>query len=295
MEIHHHAPIPTWIKVGGSADRLARPTTFEHVRQCLDLDPSLVVLGDGANLIVGDAGIDRLVVDLAALRDERIDSATGTVIAGAGARLPRLVSSSVRAGLAGLEGLGGIPASLGGAILMNAGGAFGEIAQAVRRVRVMTRAGDLLDLDCADIQFGYRESGLTDHIILEVEFALTPADPDSLRQKLKEVMAYKSSSQPLGSDSAGCIFKNPALSADIPGIGLAGERVSAGKLIDKAGCKGLRVGGAGVSLGHANFIVVEEGGRADDVLRLMSEVQRRVIETFGVRLAPEVVVWERET
>ncbi len=298
VSIERDAPIATWLGVGGRADRLARPRSVDELRACLAMDRDLLVLGDGANLLVCDEGVERLVVDLREMNRVEIAAVDGRavteVVAEAGARLPRLITDTVRAGLAGLEGLGGIPASIGGAIFMNAGGAFGEIGNAVRRVRVMDRDGSAHDLPRERIDFGYRHSGLAGRIIIEAEFALTPMDAVALRDRLKDVMAYKKSSQPLADDSAGCIFKNPTLSADLPGLGTAGQRISAGMLIDRAGCKGLRVGAAVVSHGHANFIVVEEGGTADDVMQVMSQVQRRVLERFGVRLDPEVVVWERE-
>ena len=294
LAIQMDAPIATWLGVGGRAERLARPRSVDEVRACLAMDRDLLILGDGANLLVCDEGVERLVVDLQELAHVKIDAGTGRVVAGAGARLLKLITDTVRAGLAGLEGLGGIPASIGGAIFMNAGGAFGEIGSAVRRARVMDRDGSLHDLLREQIAFGYRHSGLEDRIIIEAEFALTPSDPVALRTRLKEVMAYKKSSQPLGEDSAGCIFKNPTLPVPVAGIGDSGQRISAGLLIDRAGCKGLRVGSAMVSHGHANFIVVDKGGTADDVMQVMSQVQRRVLERFGVRLDPEVVVWERE-
>lgn len=294
VNVERDAPIPTWLGVGGRAERLARPRTVEEVRACLALDRDLLVLGDGANLLVCDEGVERLVVDLRGLGGVEIDVEGGRVVAGAGARLQKVITDTIRAGLGGLEVLGGIPASIGGAIVMNAGGAFGEICTRVRRVRVMDRGGEVSDLPRDRIDFGYRRSGLNEHIILEAEFALARGEPETLRTRLKEVMEYKKRSQPLAEDSAGCIFKNPTLGADVPGIGTVGQRVSAGMLIDRAGCKGMRVGSASVSVGHANFIVVEEAGRADDVMQLMSRVQRRVLERFGVRLEPEVVVWERE-
>jgi UDP-N-acetylmuramate dehydrogenase len=295
IPILERAPIPTWFRVGGGADRLARPADADDVRRCLQIDPAARVLGQGANLLVDDAGVGELVLDMTApgMATFDVDLRLARVTARAGADLARLVTESVRRGLAGLEGLGGIPATIGGAVMMNAGGAFGEIKDAVARVFALDRAASEVILDRPAIDFGYRRSGLSNLVITAVELALTPADPAALRTRLKEVMAYKKSSQPLAADSAGCCFKNPTLSEAVWGVGEAGQRVSAGLVIDRAGLKGLRAGGARVSEVHANFLVTDRGALARDVINLMGEVERRVLDTFGIRLEREVVVWER--
>lgn len=300
LVIEHDAPIPTWFEVGGHADRLARPASPEDVRRCLELDPRLRVLGDGANLLVDDAGVGELVVAFTdpGMSRATIDPATGFVHAMAGAKLPRLVTDTVRQGLGGLEGLGGIPATLGGAMVMNAGGSFGQIADVVVRVHAMDRRGRELTLERSEIGFGYRRSGLGGLVLLSAELRLEAGDPAALRGRLKEVMAYKAGSQPMANKSAGCAFKNPTITSPVKGLpegqGEVGSRVSAGMLIDLAGCKGLRVGGAEVSRGHANFLVTHPGATASDVIRLMEEVERRVLDRFGVRLEREVVVWRRD-
>ncbi len=297
-------PIPTWFGVGGGADVLASPRTSDELLACLDMDPGCRVLGEGANLLVHDAGVGGVVVRLAQGEFRMVERLPGregepdaeTVVwrVGAGADLRRVITDSVREGLGGLEGLGGIPASIGGALVMNAGGAFGEIADVVRRVFAVSRDGEKLTLERGAIGFGYRKSGLREYIITGCEIGLRRGDPGQLRERLKEVMAYKKSTQPMAADSAGCCFKNPTLGRTIEDIGAAGDRVGAGLLIDRAGCKGLAVGGARVSERHANFFPVAEGARAADVIGLMEEVERRVFEAFGVRLEREVVVWQRE-
>ncbi|MEZ6232579.1 MAG: UDP-N-acetylmuramate dehydrogenase [Phycisphaerales bacterium] len=289
------APIPTWFGVGGPADRLARPESLDELRTCLRMDHNLRVLGDGANLLVDDAGVAELVVclDRPAFASIQMDERSGRVVAGAGAKLPRLLNETTRAGLGGLESLGGIPATVGGAAVMNAGGAFGEIGPAIARVHGLDRSGNVVAMSPEQCAFGYRASALHGLVITAVEFQLTPADPVGLRARLHEVMEYKKNSQPLKEDSAGCCFKNPTLACAIDGIGDAGRRVSAGMLIDRAGCKGLEVGGATVSRHHANFIVTRAGARARDIIELMAVVQQRVLDAFGVHLEPEVVVWKR--
>ncbi|MCX5688604.1 MAG: FAD-binding protein, partial [Planctomycetota bacterium] len=151
LPIELNVPIATWFKVGGRADRFARPTDADQVRQALELDPNLKVLGDGANLLVDDDGIDSLVVTLTGLNKIEWDATTGLLTVGAGVNLPKLITQTIRDGLAGLEVLGGIPASLGGALVMNAGGAFGQIADLVERVFALDRAGNALTLERSQI------------------------------------------------------------------------------------------------------------------------------------------------
>lgn len=293
IEIIEHAPIATWFAVGGAADRLARPVSPEQIAGCVRMEGAVRVLGDGANLLVDDDGIDGLVLDTRRLDRVEIDAARGLVRAGAGARLPQLINDTVRAGLGGLEVLAGIPASVGGAVVMNAGGKFGEIAGVVRAVDSIDASGEPVRLERSEIAFAYRSSGLDGLIVTAAEFELTPEDPAAVRDRQKSCMAYKKSTQPLGADSAGCCFKNPTLPHDLEGIAPAGERVGAGLLLDRAGCKGLRVGGAKVSAAHANFIITHPGARAKEVITLMDRAAARVMDRFGVRLEREVVIWER--
>jgi UDP-N-acetylmuramate dehydrogenase len=296
VEIEYGAPIPTWFGIGGGAARLAKPRNVEELQACLAMDAEMRVLGDGANLLVHDDGVDELVVCLnsqgSAFTQVRRDAISGLTIAGAGASLPKLINEAVRQGLGGLEGLGGIPATIGGAIMMNAGGAFGQIADVVVRVHAVDRRGVARVLERKDIHFGYRHSGLQALIVTSVELELKPGDRDQLRTKHRDVMAFKSASQPMAARSAGCVFKNPTLECDAPGFGASGHRVSAGMLIDRAGCKGLAVGGASVSHRHGNFIVTEPAtAKAAHVLELMDLVRARVHERFALELEPEVVVW----
>ncbi len=297
VAIETDAPIPTWFGVGGTADRLARPSSIEELRQCVGLDPDLHILGDGANLLVDDAGVRELVVDLSGgvFKEVAVHDETGFVVAGSGVRLPQLINECVRRGLGGLEALAGIPASVGGAVVMNAGGAFGEIRETVLRVHAMDRAGREHAIDRTHIDFGYRRSRLNHLIITSVEFTLSPGDPETLRKRLRECMEYKKNTQPLKDDSAGCVFKNPTLAGAIEGVGDEGQRVSAGMLIDRAGLKGARVGGAEVSARHGNFVVTREGATARDVIELIARVREGVEQRFGVTLEREVVVWERSS
>jgi len=292
LSIQHNVPIPTWFKVGGSAARFATLRSVADIREALELDPKLRVLGDGANLLVDDDGVDELVVSLSGL--DSITRENDTYIVGAGVKLPKFITQTVREGRAGLQTLGGIPASVGGAIVMNAGGAFGQIADVIRRVFAIEReTGRSIILERKEIDFSYRHSGLNHLVITGAEMTLRHGNGEELRRILKDVMAYKKKSQPMAENSAGCAFKNPTAEVDIPDISKKGARISAGKLIDLAGCKGLRIGSASVSEVHGNFLTADTGGKARDVIALMNEVAKRVHEKFGITLEREAVVWSK--
>ena len=303
VPVERDAALDTWYRVGGRADLLARPETAEQLARCVEVGTAqdqVRIIGDGANLLVADAGVGGLAVSLQQgdFVRTRIDAKTGRVRVGAGAALPRLINTCVARGLAGIEGIAGIPATVGGALRMNAGGSFGAIADVVRTVTVIDRDGAERTLARDEISFGYRTSDLAGRIVTEAELGLVPSDAVALKARLKEVMAYKTGSQPMSARSAGCAFRNPTLVEDLQidgeRIGDAGERVSAGLLIDRAGCKGHRVGGAFVSDRHANFIATEGQASAADVIAVMDAVAARVLDRFGVVLEREVVVWERD-
>ena len=296
LNIETNAPISTWYRIGGRADQLARPESQDQLLQCLDLDTELKVLGEGANLLVDDTGINNLVVSMQTdgFKKIEIDTSTGLVFAGAGVALPRLITQTVNAGLAGLQGLAGFPATIGGAIIMNAGGRFGAISDHIIEVHALDRAGRMHDLKKSDIDFTYRHSGLNHLLVCSAVFQLDHADTDQLKSELAECMAYKAKSQPMNEKSAGCAFKNPILTESLDSIGNAGDRVSAGMLIDRAGCKSMTVGGATVSDLHANFITTTQDAKAHDVITLMNQVRARIQDTFGVKIENEVVIWSRE-
>jgi UDP-N-acetylmuramate dehydrogenase len=260
----------TTLKVGGPAEYFIEPRDPDELARVLaaarECDVPLRVLGSGANLLVRDAGVRGAVVRLTRFTRRR----GWHVEAGYG--LPRLVKESVAEGLAGLEPLAGVPAAVGGAVRMNAGGRHGEIAGAVAYVDVVGPDGTLRRLRRDEVGFRYRGTSLGDAVVVAAGFDLRP-DPQAAR-RYGEILAAKKATQPLGVPSAGCMFKNP------PGA-------HAGRLIDECGLKGARVGRAHVSRKHANFIVNEGGASADDVLRLVDLVRSRV----PVPLELEVLVW----
>ena len=300
LNITSNAPIPTWFGLGGTAKRLAKPRTIEELRACVEMDAKAKILGDGANLLVADEGMSDLVISLAEGElgtfeigplDQR---GYADVRAGGGVHLFKLINATVAAGLSGLENLAGIPASVGGAVMMNAGGKYGSTGDYIKSVHAMDRSGAMHEIPRTKIEFVYRHCSLAakNVIVTSVTFRLKrAADPAALKAKFKEVTEYKKTTQPLNANSAGCCFKNPTLMDSVKDIGTTGTRVSAGMLIDRAGCKGLSVGGATVSDQHANFIVATPGCTAANVIEAMRQVRTKVHARFGVMLEPEVIIW----
>ena len=279
----------TWYGIGGRAELLVHPdspeTLAELVRRCREADVPLRILGSGANLLVVDR-VPGVVVTLDALAFKAVHYPNDVaVIAGAGVDLMKLVLETARKGLSGLEHCAGIPATVGGAVRMNCGGAFGDIASAVASLRVVTGEGDLIERSKDELGFGYRRSDLADQIVVDVRFALAPDEPHELMRRVKEIFFYKKNSQPMADRSAGCAFKNPAPDPETDVVR------SAGKLIDDAGLKNHRVGGAWVSDRHANFVVADQSAEPRDILRVIEDVERKVEEVHGIRLDREVVVW----
>lgn len=272
----------TWLKVGGLAQFFMEPRSVEEltraVKACCEEGIPVRVLGGGSNLVVRDEGVSGLVLRLSHPAFAAVTIEGTRVTAGGGALLSHVISETVRAGLAGLENLAGIPGTIGGALHGNVGGRHGEISQFVRSVTVLTATGEKLKRQADELSFDYRQSNLDELLVLEGEFELQRDDPDQITQRLKKIWITKKSTQPLSSQTVGCIFKNPR-----------GQR--AGQLIEQAGLKGTRIGGAEVNDRHANFIVTHEGASSNDVIRLMDLVRSKVSEQFGVPLEPEVKIW----
>ena len=195
-----------------------------------------------------------------------------------GGKLGHAISTSVREGLAGLETLVGIPGSVGGALHGNAGSRGGDIGQWTSQATVMTRAGEILTRHREELVFAYRESSLDELVILEAQFELDEEDPEELTKRMQKQWIIQKAGQPLGHQSAGCIFKNP-------------RGMSAGMLIDQAGLKTTRVGAAEVSQRHANFIIANEGASSQDVLKLINLVRENVMERLGIELETEIEIW----
>jgi UDP-N-acetylmuramate dehydrogenase len=270
------------MRIGGPATYFIEPTNVEElaevVRRCRDGEVPFRVLGRGANLLVDDAGVKGAVIRLTAGEFAKVTATEIGIRANAGADMGRLVLRCVREGRSGLEGLTGIPGSTGGCVKMNAGGAFGDIGSAVESVDVMTKEGEVFTRCRGDLAFAYRSTNITAPFILSAEFRLTEDDPHRILKQVKQIWIYKKNTQPLGTHNAGCVFKNP-------------RGLSAGALIDRAGLKGQRVGGAHVSEKHANFILADGGARASDVLKLINIIRETVYKKSEVYLELEIEVW----
>jgi UDP-N-acetylmuramate dehydrogenase len=268
----------TTYRVGGPAALLLRLASEADVQALADTvaatNIDVLVVGKGSNLLVADRGFPGLAVvmgeELATIEIE------GTFVeAGAAASLPVVARRSVAAGLTGFEWAVGVPGSIGGAVRMNAGGHGSDMAASLVGVRVVDlQTGEDGWVPAADLHLGYRSSSLAPHqLVLTARLSLAAGDVDRGNAELAEIVAWRRTHQP-GGANAGSVFTNP------PGD-------SAGRLIEQAGGKGLRRGTASVSTKHANFIQADEGGRAEDVLALMTEVQARVRAAMGVELAVE--------
>ena len=296
VEVHPDHPLgkDTWFGVGGHADMLVRPreeaALTELIRRCHEHEIRLRVFGNGANLLIADEGVDGIVLrlDHPSFKEVRYnrDGGVEAMKAMAGADMARTLNESVRRGLSGLLQMAGIPASIGGAIRMNAGGAFGSIGDSVHSVGCVDPRGTLVVYPASQLEMGYRETNIPEGVVLWAAFNLEPDDPRMLRERLLEIFQYKKTTQPMADSSAGCAFKNPVDPA-------SAERVSAGALIDQAGLKEHRIGSASVSRVHGNFLVVDTGGAAGDVIRLMEAVRAGVLDFHGIHLQNEVVVWSR--
>ena len=296
VDVTLDAPIGamTWYGIGGRADLLVSPRTeeavVELVRRCHRDEVAVRVLGGGANLLVDDEGVDGVVIKLDHEHFRQVQySASGEItaaLAGAGADLFRLVQDTKRRSLRGFEIMAGIPGTIGGGVRMNAGGAWGQLSDCLQTVRHLSLDGEVRELEAASLAFRYRGSALPPGIVLSCTLELSEDDPIRVRDRVMEIFQHKQSTQPLADHSAGCAFRNPI---DPSG----GRHLSAGALIDSAGLKGHRVGGAVVSEHHANFIVTEPGANATHVRQLVDEVRKNVREQCGIELEPEVVMWSR--
>jgi UDP-N-acetylmuramate dehydrogenase len=273
----------TWYRLGGPADYFLRPRTVKElkdvVRRCNENHLRMYVLGFGSNLLVSDEGVRGAVVKLTGDEFGRTDFGGNQITAWAGAELSKLVLDCVEKGLSGVESLTGIPGSVGGAVRMNAGGKFGDIGSAVESVMLMDVHGNVHEKKKPELIFDYRSVNIRARFILNAQIRLTPEDPERIMRTVKESWIYKKNSQPLNTRNCGCVFKNP------PGA-------AAGALIDRAGLKGLQIGGAVVSEKHANFIVARDGCTSSDVLRLIETIQQRVREQFDVELELELEIWQ---
>ena len=272
----------TWFQLGGPAEYFAEPRNLDElvalVRRGREEGVAMRLLGRGSNVLVRDEGVPGLVLCLfaTAFREIKVDGRS--ITAGGGARLGRVVTTAVHEGLAGLEELVAIPGTLGGALHGNAGTHGGDIGEWTCHATVVTHAGEVLQRKREDLVFDYRQSSLDELVIVSARLELEEDDPRELSRRLQKQWIMRKARQPMGHQCAGCVFKNP------PGM-------HAGELIEEAGLKNTRIGGAVVSDRHANFIVAEPECTSQDVLRLIELVHTQVEQRLGVELEQELEVW----
>ena len=274
----------TSLRVGGAIDWVIAPDTEEQAAAIVhELERAGIgwrPLGSGSNVLADDGDHHYVVLNLSNMKGEvRIEGER--VWVSAGYSLPRLCIDVARAGLSGIEGLGGIPGTVGGALWMNAGAYDHEIGTVTETVRV-AREGKIVEVPGESIQWNYRHTSFEEgELLLGATLRLTPDDPERIKSRMDEAKSRRLSTQPHGSRSAGCFFKNPP----------AGT-LGTGKMIDNMGMKGQRRGSAVVSPVHANFIVTEgENARAEDALALAEEIRERVKREHGIELEYEVELW----
>ena len=286
IELKYNEPMAkhTSFKIGGGAEVVAFPKNAEELSTVLKasalLDVEPAILGAGTNVLAPDSGIAGLVICLKDCMDgmEALDG--NRIRVAAGVTMTRAAVFAANLGLSGLEFAHGIPGTVGGGVYMNAGAYGGEIVQVCESVLVMDMDGNLTERSNEEMNFSYRHSVLEDEggIVVSAVFRLTPAVPETIRAKMKELMGKRSASQPLDLPSAGSAFKRP-----VGGYAAA--------LIDQAGLKGYQVGGAAISTKHAGFAVNVGGATSEDVQKLLSQVSDIVFVKSGIRLEPEVRIW----
>ncbi|MFZ0387212.1 MAG: UDP-N-acetylmuramate dehydrogenase [Solirubrobacteraceae bacterium] len=273
----------TTIRTGGNAELFARPGTIVELERLLSWAASaqlqVGVVGSGSNLLVADEGVRGLVLKLDRQLSQ-IEQDGDHLECGGGARLPAVSAAAARLGLSGIEFGVNIPGTVGGAVRMNANAYGGELAAALEWVDVVTAEGTTRRAP-DQFAFAYRRSNLgAGEIVGRAQFALHPASPDQVKATLADMRRRRREAQPSGIKTFGSTFKNPP--------DAAAEGRSAGQLLDAAGCRGLRIGGAGFSEKHANFVENHGSATTTEVIEVMAEGRRRVKQRFGIELEPEV-------
>lgn len=279
------APVTT-LGVGGEAEWLITPTgpadLVQALRLCREHGVPWRVLGGGTNLLVDDGGVSGVVLAPRGICFEYATVAGEQVVAGGALKLAQLLTRAAEWGLSGLEPLAGIPGTLGGAVVGNAGGRHGDIGSVVSAVVGYTGEGELLRRQGDELHLRYRETNLRDLVVTGVELSLRGGVFGQILARMAEIIDERRRTQPLDQRSAGCFFRNPP-----------GGR-SAGELVDRAGLKGVRSGGAEISPVHANYIVNRGGATSRDILSLVALACHAVRKQFGVELELEVQLWSKD-
>jgi UDP-N-acetylmuramate dehydrogenase len=270
----------TTFRVGGNADYFVIPQSAEEVKNivalCKEADMPYYILGNGSNLLVGDKGYRGVIIQIyKEMNHIRIED--DKVFAQAGALLSRVGTATLEAELTGFEFAAGIPGTVGGAVVMNAGAYGGEMKDIIASATVLTQDGDIITINKEDLELGYRTSVIAKkgYVVLEAEYQLQKGDKEAIRARMDELKVQRVTKQPLEYPSAGSTFKRP-------------EGYFAGKLIQDAGLRGFQVGGAEVSEKHCGFVINKDQATAADIQELMRQVSDKVMQEFGVKLEPEV-------
>ena len=270
----------TTFRIGGPADYFIQPSKIEEIRRivavCRECSTPYYIMGNGSNLLVGDKGFRGVIVQVfKQMSDVYADGER--VYAQAGALLSKTAAVACEASLTGMEFASGIPGTLGGACVMNAGAYGGEMKDVLKEVTVLTDEGEFLTIPKEELELGYRTSVIAKkgYIVIEAVLELKSGNADEIRAYMNELKEKRITKQPLEYPSAGSTFKRP-------------EGYFAGKLIQDADLRGFRVGGAQVSEKHCGFVINKDHATAADIVELMQQVSDRVEEKFGVKLEPEV-------
>ncbi|MCP8937182.1 UDP-N-acetylmuramate dehydrogenase [Alsobacter sp. SYSU M60028] len=279
--LQRNAPLAplSWFRTGGAADALFTPADEDDLARFLARCPAdvpVTVIGLGSNLLVRDGGVRGVVIRLGkAFQDIAVEPGS-RVRAGAGAPDVKVARAAAEAGVAGLSFLRGIPGTIGGALRMNGGAYGGETSDVLASARSLDRAGNARVWTNAEMGFAYRHCGAPEDVVfVEAIFAGRPGDPQAILAEMNAITESRSATQPVNTRTGGSTFRNP-------------DGDKAWRLIDAAGCRGLRVGGAQVSEMHCNFLIAHPGATSADVEALGEEVRRRVRETSGVDLHWEI-------
>ena len=272
----------TSFRVGGAVKRMAFPKNAQELTVLdgllRELGVRRVVLGNGTNVLFPDEGLDAVVIVTGEMKEVRLENGT-ELVADAGVPLALLAAEALRAGLTGLEFAHGIPGSVGGGVVMNAGAYGGSLSDVLAGVTALFPDG-VRTLSAGELRFSYRHSLFNEQpeaTVLGARFRLRPGESASIRSRMEELMEKRKASQPLEFPSAGSTFKRP-------------EGHFAGRLIEDCGLKGARVGGAEVSTRHAGFVINAGGATCADVLALIELIEKTVLEAAGVKLEPEVKI-----
>ena len=272
----------TSFRTGGSAEIFVEPLGVLELKRvlqfCKDEQKKVFIFGKGTNLLVGDNGVDGVVIHLGGINFKNVERDGRYVVSGAGVNLPKLIRTVALSGFGGLEALAGIPGTVGGAVMMNAGGKYGDISDTIRSLTTMAFDGTIIKYMREDVGFEYRGCNLSEQIVIEVEFELNESKIEVVLEKMDEIYNEKQESQPLGTFNAGSIFKNTS-------------QYKAAELIDKANLKGLKVGGAVVSEKHANFIVNTGSATSTDILELIKIIKEAIKKKYDVSLEEEIHIW----